>query len=328
MQMRLWENMIESSASLEKIINWQREGRDLMRFISSCFIIVGIVLFFSQVIHAGDHVRMKKYIIATRGGLNLAVLKNGHTLLLTDILNRTKWSNVYWPSFDEKSEKIYFEALQEGEGRSAYIYSVNLLSKDLQPQKILQGRKPSLSPDGNMLAYYLHPNKLWLFNISEQTNRLIGTDIPNRRPAVWISQYRLLYNNLENMLIILDTSTGKKKLTGYDGIVAGALSPDGKKVLCVDVNGRKIFLYVIKTNKMSLIKKSKHLSIGSSFVWSADGNSFLYTRQTWANQLKLSEASDMFQYLLDGKERRVFRNIALFGGFVLPIDILKNGVTH
>lgn len=293
-----------------------------MRFISSCFIIVSIVLFFSQVICADDHVRMKKYILATGGGLNLAVLKNGHDLLLTDILNKTKWSNAYWPSFDEKHGNIYFEALQEGEGRSAYIYSVNLLSKDLQPKKILRGRKPSLSPDGNMLAYYLHPNQLWIFNIKKQENRLIATDIPNSLPPVWISQFRLLYNDLNGKLIILDTKTAKKEATDFGGVIAGSLSPDGEKVLCVDVDGRKIFLYVIKTNEMSLIEKSKHLSIGSSFVWSGDGNSFLYTRQTWANQLKLSEARDMFQYSLDGKERRVFRNIALFGGFALPAEIL------
>jgi Tol biopolymer transport system component len=292
-----------------------------MRFISSCFIFLGIVHFFSQSIYAGDHVHKEKYILATGGGLNLAVLNNGHDLLLTDILDRSEWSNVYWPSFDEKSGNIYFEALYIGEGHSAYIYSVNLRSKDLQPKKILPGRKPSLSPDGNLLVYYLHPNQLWLFNIKEQENRLIATDVPNSRPPVWISQFRLVYNDLNGKLIIFDTKTSDKETTGFGGVVAGALSPDGEKVLCVDVDGRKIYLYFIKTNKMGLIEESKHLSIGSSFVWSADGNSFLYTRQTWTNQLNLSEASDMFQYALAGKERRVFRNIALFGGFALSTEI-------
>ena len=315
-------------AHLAKTIKMKGLERIHMCYRPFFLIIFGLFLLLPKVILAGDYMLKEKYIIADGSTLIMGSLENGHLSSIVKILDCNKWSYICWPSYNLKNGNIYFEAIGQDEVRTTYIYSINPSLKKLQPQKILKGRKPSLSPDGSLLAYYRHPNQLWILNIKDRENKLMATDIPNRRPAVWISQYRLLYNNLEDMLIILDTSTGKKKLTGYDGIVAGALSPDGKKVLCVDAGGRKVFLYFIETNELSLLKKSKYLSIGSSFVWSADGNSFLYTRQTWANQMKLLEGKDMFYYTIDGKERRVLSNIALFGGFALPIEILKNGVSH
>jgi len=66
-----------------------------------------------------------------------------------------------------------------------------------------------------------------------------------------------------------------------------------------------------------LIRKTRSLFIGSTFVWSLDGKSFLYERQTWANQIRLNESTDLFLCTLDGDEKIVIKRMALFGGFAL-----------
>ncbi|BBO67243.1 hypothetical protein DSCA_11730 [Desulfosarcina alkanivorans] len=77
---------------------------------------------------------------------------------------------------------------------------------------------------------------------------------------------------------------------------------------------KKIYLYTIKTNNIKLLKKNNLFSMGSSFVWRNDGKSFLYTRQTFRNLIKLNEIPSLFLYSLDGKEKKLIDKYSFFGG--------------
>ena len=100
-------------------------------------------------------------------------------------------------------------------------------------------------------------------------------------------------------------------MTGYEKIIPGALSPDGKKVLCS--TGKKIILYFIDDNKIETIKENKYISVGSIFIWRPDGKSFLY----WESQWSLLEGKSLFLFTLnDRTETDLSSGINAFGGVV------------
>ncbi|MDQ5986430.1 MAG: hypothetical protein CSYNP_02154 [Syntrophus sp. SKADARSKE-3] len=183
-----------------------------------------------------------------------------------------------------------------------------------QCEKLLEARYPSLSPDGKWLTYYHHPGQLGLFNIEKKQTKIIAYDMYHTQPPVWISSNRMLYYSVNNQLILLDISTGEKRMTGYEKIIPGALSPDGKTVLCGTFDGKKIILYSINDNKIETVYENR-LSIATNFIWRPDGRSFLFHRQTWSQQLRLREGGSLFLFSLkDRKEKDLNSGINLFGG--------------
>jgi WD40 repeat protein len=142
-------------------------------------------------------------------------------------------------------------------------------------------------------------------------------NISDYQPTVWISDRSLLYTDMNNHLMKYDVISNKTEDTSYDYGIPAALSPDGSQVLCGSYDGKKIYIYTIKTNEIKLLKKTNLCSMGSSFVWRNDGKSFLYTRQTLGNIIKLNEISSLFLYSLDGKEKKLIDKFSLFGGVQL-----------
>ena len=207
-----------------------------------------------------------------------------------------------WSNYNRYTGDVYFEGRNPNANiLKSYIYNFNIDNPAIL-KPVREGRYPALSTDGKNLVYYQHPNQLWLLNLKNEQTKIIADDMLNYRPPVWISPNRLLYYSKTRQLILLDILTGEKRATGHEKIDPGALSPDGKTVLCTD--GNRIFLYSIDTNKIEVIKESKHLSIGSDFIWLPDGKSFFYSRQTWVKQLQFLEGHELFLFSLSDKTEK------------------------
>ena len=244
-------------------------------------------------------------------------LQDGKIRGLNSLLPDDNWSNAYWPCYDKANKIIYFEAENKVFGPSRQIFCIELDDKTKNPKKVVEGRRPSISPNGNLLSFYRHPNELWILEINKQKKFRIVSDISDYQPAVWISERSLLYTDKNNHLMKLDVISKKTERTNFDYIIPASLSPDGNRVLCGSYDGKKIYIYTIKTNEIKLLKKTNLFSMGSSFVWRNDGKSFFYTRQTLGDIIKLNEISSLFLYSLDGKEKKLIDKFSLFGGVQL-----------
>jgi Tol biopolymer transport system component len=254
-------------------------------------------------------------VLSPGGDIILYILENGDIKGIRSLLEGKKWSSAYWPSYSKKNGAVFFEAENSDYGLSRQIFYTKALEKNQGPTKVIKGRRPSVSLNGRFLAYYIHPNELWVLDLELKTKMNLVRDMADFQPAVWISNSYILYTNSQIHLMKLDTVSGKAEDTGYNNIFPSALSPDGDRVLCVSDNGRQILLYTIDSNKMDSVKKTNLLSMGSSFVWSHNGKSFLYTRQTLSKVIKFNEMHSLFLYSLDGNEKRLADKFSLFGGF-------------
>lgn len=288
--------------------------------VLSIFLI--IVFLFKMPVYANDTMKHEPFLASFSGVLHKCILQRDKISIAGDILNNDKWSHVYWPSYDEAKKSIYFVA-KDGldQDADANIYSISLLPLSQKPKKLIDNaRHPSLSPKKNLLAFYRHPNQLWIQNLKNMNAQNFASDIANYQPCVWVSNTHLLYIDLNNELVLLDVPNGEKQKVGYSSIVPGVLSPDGKKVLCGSSDGMKIYFYFPLSNTIELIKENKLRSMGTSFIWLPDGSGFLFTMQTWSNILRLNESRGLFLYTLsEGKETLLLDKIDIFGGAFIPL---------
>jgi hypothetical protein len=291
---------------------------NLWRVLSAFFI---IVFFFKMSIYANDTMKHESLVASFSGVLQKCILKEDRISIAGKILNNDSWSHVYWPSYDEEKESIYFVAKSKlVPDANPNIYSISLLALNQEPKKLIDNaRFPSLSPNNNILAFYRHPNQLWIQILKNMNPQKVAIDFANYQPCVWVSNTHLLYIDSNNQLVMFDVSKGEKQKTGYSGIIPGALSPDGKKVLCGSTDGMKIYFYFPLSNNIKPIKESKFRSMGTSFIWLPDGSGFLFTRQTWSNIVRFNESRDLFLYILNGRdETLLLEKTALFGGAFIP----------
>jgi hypothetical protein len=281
--------------------------------------VLTFIIFFLSIQPALSSEKMdpELFVISPGNEMILYRLKDGKIRGLNSWLPDDKWSNAYWPCYDKANKIIYFEAENRNLGPSRQIFFTKTDDKAKNPKKAVGGRRPSISPNGNLLSFYRHPNALWILELNKQEKFRIVNDISDYQPAVWISDRSLLYTDKNNHLMKLDVISKKAEITNFDYIIPAVLSPDGNRVLCGSYDGKKIYLYTIKTNKIKLLKKTNLFSMGSSFVWCNDGKSFLYTRQTLRNLLKLNEISSLFLYSFDRKEQKLIDKYSLFGGVQL-----------
>jgi hypothetical protein len=284
------------------------------------FFIIGFLLKIPVI--ADDTMKNEQFVASFSGALQKCTLQRGKISTAENILNHDKWSYVYWPSYDKVKETIYFVAKSIlDQGADPNIYSISLLASNQEPRKMIDNaRHPSLSPNNSLLAFYRHPNQLWIQSLVDMNAQKAVSDFANYQPCVWVSNTHLLYIDLANEMVFLDASKNEKHKTGYNGIVPGALSPDGKKVLCASSDGMKLYFYFLLSNELKLIKESKFRSMGTSFIWLPDGRGFLFTMQTWSNILRFNESSDLFLYMLSEKEETLLLGkTALFGGAFISL---------
>jgi hypothetical protein len=270
---------------------------------------------FAQSLLGNNYAMSKEYYLIPTTDDFKEYLLDGNEFKLIKSISFEKIRNFAWPNYNKSNHDLYFAGLpDEGNSRTNYIYKYNA-SKKPNLETLIKGSNPSLSPDGQWLAYYQHPNKLWTINLESKQKMKLVDDIANLQPPVWVSNNSLLYYSSTNQLIILDIIRGDKRKTGHEMVIPGSLSPDGNTVLCSSSHSNKIFIYSIDTNKLETIKESNILSIGSNFIWRPDGKSFLYTRQTLANVLRFREMGDLFLFSIDDRaEKQLLKWFHFFGG--------------
>jgi hypothetical protein len=286
----------------------------------SVFLILGFL--FKMSVYANDTMKHESLVVSFSGVLQKCILQGDRISIAGNILNNDKWSHVYWPSYDGKKESIYFVAKSGlDQDANTNIFSISLLAPNQEPKKLIDNaRYPSLSPNNNLLAFYRHPNQLWIQSLKNMNAQKAASDIASYQPCVWVSNTHLLYIDSNNELVLFDVPKGEKQKTRYSGIVPGALSPDGKKVLCGSSDGKKIYFYFPLSNKIEPIKESKFRSMGTSFIWLPDGSGFLFTMQTWSNILRLNESRDLFLYMVNEREETLLLSkAALFGGAFISL---------
>jgi Tol biopolymer transport system component len=293
------------------------KGNENMKTKKTAVIYAVIIL--AQLFLVGNFAMSEEYYLLATVSYNEIGAFNLHdnVFKLHKKIKFPKICNFHWPNFNRVTHDLYFEGIREDDiYRENFIYKCNPDSNP-KAEQLLKGRYPALSPDGKWLTYYLHPNKLELFNLENKQTKEITNDMYNRQPPVWISNNRMLYYSINKQLILLNILTGEKRMTGYEKIIPGSLSPDGKKVLCGTYDGTKIILYSIDDNKIETVKESKFLTIGTIFIWRHDGKSFLYWRRTWSEQLKFREGGSLFLFSLKDKtEKDLNPGLDIIGGVV------------
>lgn len=255
----------------------------------------------------------EQYLLSNGGTLQKVLLHDDKVLQVVNILNSKEWSHSIWPTYNEKEHDIYFQARRGSE--KTKIYKTNLISSVNEATVITDGSSPSLSVDLRLMAFYRHPNELWIHDLAKSDEWLIAQDLYHNRPVVWITKNKLMYFDESKRLLIIDVETNKKTYTGHQNAIPVVFSSDKKKVLCVSYNGKSIILYSLKLNKIEEIIKTKFISIGSSFIWHNNDEGFLYSRQNWKNIFRFLERKDLYSYKFkDKKDVKLLEKVSLMGG--------------
>jgi len=288
-----------------------------MKLLKTLLIIIVFGYSLSMSANANSSKNKMPFLASFSGSLQKGLLSNNQIEIIKSVMDQQKFQNIYWPVYNLMNNLAYFEATEnlDQQGVSTNVYQSNLFVPDEKTKRIIRNAKyPSLSPNGRLLAFYRHPNQLWVYNFKDKIEKKIIDNIMKIQPCVWISNDSLLFYDMSNKMIQFNLLTEEKQETGQVNIIPGALSPDQKIVLCGSSDGKRVFSYSPISKKINLLKENKYCSIGSSFIWLADGSGFLFTQQVWSNILKFNESRDLFVYVFNGGETHLLNKIALFGG--------------
>lgn len=279
--------------------------------------IMVLLIFFSSVSGSAENNTMKHntLIYSTGNELIQANFYEGQFKINKQPLVSGNFQQAVWPSFNRETGQVYFEAKNTDIGSSPCIFAFSFPCEQTVPEPVIEGRYPSVSPTGSLLAYYRHPNQLWVLDIKNKKSTKLTLDYVKRNPVVWISDKEILYYNTANQLAKINVSSGAKADTGLQKVIPSALSPDGEKVLCSSYDGKKLYVYSIKSNDLKILKKSSFFSMGSSVIWAPDSRHFFFTRQTFSNQIKMKESRSLFYSSLKKEEQKLVDEFSLFGGF-------------
>lgn len=254
-----------------------------------------------------------RYILSYSGDLYEVVVSEMNIIEKRRLIVSDKVIHIDWPSYNSVDGNIYFDALSIGTYKHG-IYKYDNKSGSLS-LITGEGSHPAISPNGRLLTYYKHPNKLCVYDVI--TNKVIRyvDGLTNYNPPVWISDDLIIYSNTNSELTIYDLTSDRRIYTGYNKVVPSASFKDRQMVLAVGYDGRSISMYDVRTNTLSLIYKTKFSSISSSLVLSIDGSGYFYARQTLFSLLRLSELPDLLYRDFSGREISVDGNITFAGGY-------------
>lgn len=281
------------------------------------FLIAVIILFLIANITLCNAENSEEIIISDGSNLIKFSIERRQLIDPIKLLNSDKWSYATWPSFNRHSNLIYIQGQNKDFGLNQYIFSFSIKPFGENITKITKGFYPSISDNGKLLSYYMHPNQLRLIDLETSKNRLLISNIAKGQPAVWLDDHTLLYSDTENRMMKINIFTSKTENTGHDFIIPGMISPNKDQVLCGNYFGDRICMYTVKKNQIKVLKKSRLLSFGTNFVWIGNSQKFLYTRQTFLNIIRLRESRSLFLYSSADMEDKLIKLFALFGGSAL-----------
>lgn len=192
--------------------------------------------------------------------------------------------------------------------------------------KVLDGRLPAISTDGNLISYMSTSHKFCIFDIESKRSWRVGTNIFSFEPAVWISDKTLIYITTDQHMKVIDAISGEISGSWPDGVFPVALSPDGKTVLCsTRLPDTRLLLYKTDGSYIDTITNLGIYYRTWPSVWSSNGRSFIYERRSFFGFYPSLDTYDVYMFNIDtGKEKRIVGNVILNGA----VCIGPSNTTH
>jgi Tol biopolymer transport system component len=265
---------------------------------------------------AGEH-----FVLSNGARIYLYELNNNEIRKVSDILSLTEW-NAIRPSYNAIRDTILFEG-RRYDDTFAWLFEIKGWrdKNRLRINRLIQGRMPSLSPDGKNIAY-LNFDRDLVISAFQNLQKPIAI-VENLRlfvPVIWLDESSIIFNDKDNNLVIFNVLSQTKRRLNARNLNPVAASKSRQQLLLVSNDGSKLVLIEPSTNLTKTLVRSKFLSIVASAVWLNDESGFLYSRQTWGNILTLSEVTSLFIHKIGKGEKEVLKKFSLFGGTSVTLD--------
>ena len=253
---------------------------------------------------------------------------NSNTYNIRPVYMTNMPNNIFqgiYPSIDNK-KNLYFEKTYYDSKPNICCINVTNLSK-APIEEIVQGLIPSINLNGTYLMYILckaYTNiTLNIFNINKEKVILTISDLHAKHyyNYVWLNNDEFVY--CAKNLNIKKYNIITKETTEFEipkNIFPCQLSPDRKKLLCINEKYNKIYIYDIEKQ---ILKMQVNKKICSSFVWSPTSKGFFYSRQpefklryllSLTDLVMFGEKRNLYYRDIYGKEIMVKEHFSLFGG--------------
>lgn len=278
--------------------------------------------------------------------INYKIVLNGSLYVFTEhglikkgfFIDFEKWhGNREWFVLDNAQKAIYFEVGSPGHNVPHGIYKIDLTKPPTQPIFIAEtkdGYVPTISPDGNLLTFYLsnhdkdrYDYTVMLLNLKTKELQKIAENGRYGVRPVWINNRQFIYKSYGGAIFLFDVFSMEKTKLALNGYALGAITPDEKHVL-LSGNGKTV-LYNPSTKAIDEILINEAIDVSSMF-WLPDGRGFIYPKYTWEDYKRMHpETGGIFYYSLDKKKSvRLIGTMDLRGGFVVPLDVELNPVDN
>lgn len=282
-------------------------------------------------------------------GVNYKLVLNESIYILTDqglraeglFMDSEVWDgSIQGEVLKKKQKTIYLEAFMSS-SRSIPdgIYKVDLAKLPLFPIMLPgtdKGQKPTVSPDGSYLTFYLRNPEYSSLNYD-----LVLMDLRSKKIKYslndgyyvtlprWINDHQFIYYSFDKNLYLYDIHTREKEDLHMPGYAPGDIMPGGKRIL---LSGEgKTVIYNIGERKVEETIMGKSIDAAST-IWMPDGKGFIYYTFSWKDVTSIIAADSVggiAYYSVDKKkEVRLIRKMSLEGGFVVPSDIELNPVDN
>jgi hypothetical protein len=242
-------------------------------------------------------------------------------------------TNTEYPVYLKSKNKMLFKGYGYGAG-AQWLFESNLnLQHWKKYERTRSLRTFALSPDEQWIVYsqFKSPGQLLIKRYEDLEKqgheRAISEPfLAHWSPPIWISNHELVYNTArdevlkegseivyqttEDRVIKFDLRNGSREVLTTD-VDARGISPDKKFILCANLD--EIYLYDLE--RAELKKVVSNIGSQASYLWSPDGQYFLFSRIrdvkfTWNFVAFFSEVLgqdyDIYAYHLPtGTERKV-----------------------